>query len=185
MKFIICLFFLFSSVCIADRWDEVDLFHKQIHNLLDHKKYEEAAQQFSNRSNNDISIGYRVLSVFIQLERNDKNKYMLAIKYANKGCKAGDYHSCRERGKILVKQKEYKKAEVVFIETAKKYSDPISASELESLYFNKDWDGYNKKNALYWRTKIFEFSKKQSNKSSNLTFLYAAPLRSALYKKAG
>lgn len=103
------LFLLFSSACIADRWDEIDLFHKKIHDLLDQKKYEEAAKQFSNRSNNDISIGYRVLSVFIRIERKGKNKYMLAIKYASKGCKAGDYHSCREHEKILVKQKNIKK----------------------------------------------------------------------------
>jgi len=164
MKYI---FILLSIITFSvQAFNVPDKYHKYVtdmQTLIDNNKYEEAAKYSANYENRHISEGYRALSTFINHYSTRKDKEELVEKYIIKACELGDYHSCRTYADILASNKEYKKAEIIYLNNAENHSDPASAGRLVSLYHNRSWEGFNNEKAKYWQFKIPELAKKESN----------------------
>ena len=148
---------------------EFDELRLHINHMIDNQQYEEAAQFLAEKEKTHISEGYGNLSAFIGIYYELKNKNELKEKYLVKGCELGDYKSCREYTYILIKKGKHKEAEGILLDIVNKHSDPKAAGYLVSLYHNRKWDGFDKEKAKYWRHKINDFVKQQSNKSLKQT----------------
>jgi len=142
---------------------EFDELQLHINNMIDNQQFEEAAQYLAERDKTNISEGYRVLAAFIGAYYELENKNELSEIYLLKGCKLGDYNSCREHTYSLVQKGEYLKAEAILLDIAKKHSDPKAAGYLVSLYHNRKWGGFDKEKAKHWQFKVTEYSKQKSN----------------------
>ena len=140
---------MYSHAC-----KEFDELRLHINHMIDNQQYEEAALYLAKKDGTDIAQGYRSLASIIGIYFELKNRKQLSEIYLVKGCKLGDYNSCRELTYNLIKNGEYLKAEATLLDIVDKHSDPKAAGYLVSLYHNRKWDGFNKEKAKYWQYKI-------------------------------
>ena len=142
---------------------EFDELRLHINHMIDKQQYEEAALYLAEKYDTDIAQGYGSLASMIRIHFELKNRKKLSEIYLVKGCKLGDYTSCRELTNNLIKNGEYLKAEAALLDIVDKHSDPKAAGYLVSLYHNRKWDGFSKEKAKYWQYKISELVKEKSN----------------------